>query len=72
MAFLSVRVVLNLQKSNHDKLDLSIFLLSAASLLLDLASALLLGVGISQAGLVLRVGWSLVLLLIFLRFIFRR
>lgn len=45
---------------------------SIACVLVDLGSAVFFGVGISELGLIAKVFWSLVLYLIFLRFIFRR
>jgi hypothetical protein len=45
---------------------------SIVSVLVDLGSAVFFGVGISELGMLVKVVWSLVLYLIFLRFIFRR
>lgn len=47
-------------------------MVSIGSVLVDLGSAVFFGVGISEVGMLVKVAWSLVLYLIFLRFIFRR
>lgn len=70
--FLYVREMVKLENSNYDKLDISIFVMSIICLIVDVVSACAFGIGISEIAILMKIVWSLVLYLIFLRFIFRR
>ncbi len=70
--FLYVREMVKLENSNYDKLDISIFVMSIVCLIVDVVSACAFGIGISEIAILMKIVWSLVLYLIFLRFIFRR
>lgn len=72
VAALYVRELTRTQHSNYDRLDIALFAASLACLALDLVGALALAVGISPAGLLCKIVWSLILYLTFLRLVFRR
>ncbi len=72
VAGLYVRELTRTQHSNYDRLDITLFVASVCCLALDLVCALVLAVGISPVGLLCKIAWSLILYLIFLRFVFRR
>jgi hypothetical protein len=72
VAGLYVRELTRTQYSNYDRLDIALFAASVGCLALDLVGALAMAVGISPAGLLAKIVWSLILYLTFLRLVFRR
>lgn len=72
LVYLYVKEVMKLENSNYDKLDISIFAMSILCLAVNIGSSLIFGIGISSIELILKVVWSFILYLVFLRFIFRR